>query len=182
MPLRHAYEAMVVTQATRNPYELERIRIQRRVDAIKSNPRVLDPATAERLQLMLEALVKLGAATASTPREAQELAGTITTLARGGTRLEVESLKVRTKAADARPLSEFFVNERIDLLVREAETFRLDYRNEDRPRHIFLALKKPAGGEWIDTVDHDSFLLLLVILGTGLATSAVLGIQNRRTK
>jgi ABC-type multidrug transport system ATPase subunit len=182
MPLRYAYEAMVVTQATRNPYELERIRIQRRVDAIKDNPRTLDPGTAERLQLMLEALVKLGAATASTPREAGELAETITNLARGGTRLELESLRVRSKEADARPLTQFFVNERIDLLVREAETFRLDYRNEDEPRHIFLALKKPLGDEWIDSVDHDGAILLLVILGTGLATSAVLGLQNRRTR
>ena len=29
----------------------------------------------------------------------------------------------------ARPASEFFVNERIDLLIREAETFRNDYRD-----------------------------------------------------
>ena len=182
MPLRHAYEGMIVTQATRNPYEIERVRIQRRVDAIKDMPSTLEPAVAERLQLMLEALVKLGAAEATNPNDARELAERLTDLARGGTRLQIDSLKVQSKDALARPISEFFVNNRIDLLVREAETFRVDYRNEDEPRNIFLGLKKPASGDWIDTLDYDSAILLLVILGSGLATSLVLGIQNRRTR
>lgn len=182
MPLRHAYEAMVVTQATRNPYEIERIRIQRRVDAIKEMPNPLEPAVAERLQLMLEALVKLGGAEATSASDAADLAERITSLARGGTRLEMDSAKVQNKDPAARPISEFFVNNRIDLLIREAETFRVDYRNEDEPRNIFLGLKKPLGDDWVDTLDYDSTLLLLVILGSGLATSLVLGLQNRRTR
>jgi hypothetical protein len=182
MPLRHAYEAMVVTQATRNPYEIERIRIQRRVDAIKEMPNPLEPAVAERLQLMLVALVKLGAAEANSPVAASHLAEKITTLARGGTRLEIESIKVQSKDPTARPISEFFVNNRIDLLIREAETFRVDYRNEDEPRNIFLGLKKPLGGEWIETLDYDIAVLLLVMLASGAATSLVLGLQNRRTR
>jgi hypothetical protein len=182
MPLRHAYEAMVVTQATRNPYEVERVRIQRRVDAIKEMPNPLEPAVAERLQLMLEALVKLGAAEATSPAAAADLAERITSLARGGTRREIDSIKVQSKDPAARPISEFFVNDRIDLLVREAETFRVDYRNEDQPRSIFLGLKKPFGDDWMETLDYDSAVLLLVILGSGLATSLVLGLQNRRTK
>jgi hypothetical protein len=182
MPLRYAYEAMVVTQATRNPYEIERIRIQRRVDAIKEMPNPLEPAVAERLKLMLEALVKLGAAEATNPHDAGELAERITSVARGGTRLEVDSVKIQTKDPAARPISEFFVNNRIDLLIREAETFRVDYRNEDEPRNIFLGLKKPVGGEWIETLDYDIAVLLLVMLASGTATSLVLGLQNRRTK
>jgi len=182
MPLRHAYEAMVVSQATRNPYEVERIRIQRRVDAIKEMPNPLEPAVEERLQLMLESLVKLGAAEAVHAGEAADLAERINTLARGGTRLEIDSAKVRSHDPAARPISEFFVNNRIDLLIREAETFRVDYRNREAPRHIFLGLKKPVGDDWIDTVDYDAAVLLGVILGSGLVTSLVLGVQNRRTR
>lgn len=182
MPLCHAYEAMVVSQATRNPYEVERIRIQRRVDAIKAMPNPLEPAVAERLQLMLEALVKLGAAEAVNARDASDLAERINTLARSGTRLEIDSAKVRSKHPKARPASEFFVNNRIDLLIREAETFRVDYRNLDAPRHIFLGLKKPVGDEWIDTLDYDAIILVLVIMGTGLSTSLALGFQNRKTR
>lgn len=182
MPLRHAYEAMVVTQATRNPYEIERIRIQRRVDAIKEVRHTLDAATSERLQLMLEALVKLGAAESVTGAEASELAERLTYLARAGTRLEIEAIKVQSPSKAARPISEFFVNNRIDLLIREAETFRVDYRNNDRPRNIFLGLKKPVGDDWLDTLDYDAGVLILVIIGAGVCTSAVLGIQNRRTR
>ncbi|QJE98537.1 ATP-binding cassette domain-containing protein [Luteolibacter luteus] len=182
MPLRHAYEAMVVTQATRNPYEIERIRIQRRVDAIKEVRHTLDASTSERLQLMLEALVKLGAAESLTAAEASELAERLTNLARAGTRLEIEAMKVQNPSKAARPISEFFVNNRIDLLIREAETFRVDYRNNDKPRNIFLGLKKPFGDDWLDTLDYDAGLLILVIIGAGVCTSAVLGIQNRRTR
>ena len=182
MPLRYAFEGMVVTQATRNPYELERIRIQRRVDGFKEITTTLEASTAERLQLMLISLVKLGGATATTVEEAADLAERIATLARGGTRLQIEALSVQSKDPDARPISDFFVNNRIDLLIREAETFRVDYRNQDRPRHIFFGLKKPLGNDWIDTVDHDGALLFLVILGSGLATAFVLTLQNRRTK
>ncbi|WP_367873715.1 ATP-binding cassette domain-containing protein [Luteolibacter sp. Populi] len=182
MPLRHAYEAMVVTQATRNPYEVERIRIQRRVDAIKEMESTLQPAVEERLQLMLESLLKLGAAEALNAPDARDLAERITDLARRGTRLEVESIKVQTPDKTARPISEFFVNDRIDLLIREAETFRLDYRNAEKPRLIFLGLKKPFGNDWIDTLDYDAILLILVMLACGGSTAAVLGIQNRRTR
>jgi ABC-type multidrug transport system ATPase subunit len=182
MPLRHAYEAMVITQATRNPYEIERIRIQRRVDAIKEVKEKLEPSVAERLDLMLEALVKLGAADATNTADARELAERITDLARGGTRLQIESLRVQISDPKARPISEFFVNNRIDLLVREAETFRVDYRNTDGARNIFLGLKKPFRNDWIDTLDHDAMLLILVMLASGGCTAAVLGIQNRRTR
>ncbi|MCW1916399.1 ATP-binding cassette domain-containing protein [Luteolibacter sp. GHJ8] len=182
MPLRHAYEAMVVTQATRNPYEIERIRIQRRVDAIKEVTETLEPAVAERLQLMLEALVKLGAADSTNTADARDLAERITDLARGGTRLQIESIRVQSSDPKARPISEFFVNNRIDLLVREAETFRVDYRNNDGTRNIFLGLKKPVGGDWLETVDYDAILLLLVMISSGGLTAAVLGIQNRRTR
>jgi hypothetical protein len=54
----------------------------------------------------------------------------------------VETIKVWPDDPKARPASEFFVNDRIDLMVREAESFRQDYRNTEY-RNIFLALKKP---------------------------------------
>jgi hypothetical protein len=59
-----------------------------------------------------------------------------------GTPIEVATMKVWPEGGDAKPTYTFFVNERIDLLVREAETFRNDYRNEGY-RNVFLALKKP---------------------------------------
>ena len=104
--------------------------------------------------------------------------------------------------AAARPASEFFVNERIDLLVREAETFRNDYRNEGL-RNIFLALKKPlpfAGAKrpeatseagrstrpwhskWeMETQQYCGLVLIGLVGACWISASLILSYQNRRT-
>jgi len=98
-------------------------------------------------------------------------------------------------APDARPASEFFVNERIDLLIREAETFRNDYRNKER-RIVFHALKKPLPwakdlpppnaafvepSDEIDTQKYCAAILLLFITGCGIAATTIISRQNRQT-
>ena len=102
----------------------------------------MDAAQTEHFELLKEGLRRLLAAGAVTPEEAGALVSRIARIARFGSKLEVETMKVWPDKATARPASEFFVNERIDLLVREAETFRNDYRDKHY-RNIFLALQKP---------------------------------------
>jgi len=201
MPLRHSYEAMVVAQATRNPFEVERYRLQRRIEKMKDFEKTLPGDVADRFDLMKEGLRRLLAAGASSPGEATTLLERITRLARSGTRMEVETVKVwPDDEPDARPASEFFVNERIDLLVREAETFRNDYRNE-KPRNVFLGLKKTfvlieprlnADGSKnpssdgvkveFETLDTAIVSQLLIVLGCGVASALILAAQNRRTR
>jgi ABC-type multidrug transport system ATPase subunit len=143
MPLRYCYEAMVVSQATRNPFEVERIRIQRGIDRGRTAGEEMSAGGEERFEMLKEGLRRLLGAGATEPVEAADLVARITRIARGGTKLEVETMIVWPEnEPDARPASEFFVNERIDLLVREAESFRNDYRNEGQ-RNVFLALRKP---------------------------------------
>jgi ABC transport system ATP-binding/permease protein len=201
MPLRHSYEAMVVAQATRNPFEDERYRLQRRIEKMKGYDTILQGGVAERFDLMKEGLRRLLAAGAATPEEATTLLERITRLARSGTRMEVETVKVWPEdEKDVRPASEFFVNERIDLLVREAETFRNDYRNE-KPRNVFLGLEKtyvliqpgvrPDGSPdpkspgikvEFDTLDTAIVSQLLIVIGCGIAASLILAAQHRRTR
>jgi hypothetical protein len=184
MPLRFAYEGMVVTQATRNPFDLERIRIQRRVDTIKAMPAPLAEPIDERFEVMKTALQLLVGADATSPSDAEALAERLTAIARGGTMLELESLEIRPDSPDARPLSDYFVNKRIELLVEEAKSFRTDYRNEELGRRtdIFLALKKP----WMDRDVPTVYLAAVTLGGTSLLalalTSGVLIVQNRRTR
>jgi hypothetical protein len=200
MPLRHSYEAMVVAQATRNPFEYERDRLQRRIEKMKDYDKTLPGDVADRFDLMKEGLRRLLASGASTPEEAVSLFARITRLARSGTRLEVETIKVwPDDQPKVRPASEFFVNERIDLLVREAETFRSDYRNE-KPRNVFLGLKKSfilgdpgpkipdnpkAESKGLvlefETLDCAIVSQLLIVIGCGVVSSLVLAAQNRRT-
>ena len=97
---------------------------------------------------------------------------------------------------DARPASEFFVNERIDLLVREAEIFRNDYRYKER-RVVFHALSKPlpwapdrqeTSGPYVEPTDEvdtqkycGTVLASFIFLG-GMASTLIISRQNRQTK
>ena len=95
----------------------------------------------------------------------------------------------------AKSASEFFVNERIDLIIREAETFRNDYRSKER-KVVFNALlkplpwagNKPADDSHVDPMDGEietqkycAIILGLFIFGFGLTTIVVISNQNRRT-
>lgn len=204
MPLRYSYEAMVVAQATRNPFELERIRLQRRVDRIRDDADGVPPGQEERFELLKEGLRRLLAAGASDPDEARDLVTRITRMARSGTRVEVETMMVWPEDdPQARPASEFFVNDRIDLMVREAETFRNDYRNEGERRNVFLALRKPLpfglGGAavtedagsppvvndsaWgVETHHYCAAVLLTIVIGSGVISTLVVSRQNRLTR
>jgi hypothetical protein len=96
----------------------------------------------------------------------------------------------------ARPASEFFVNERIDLLVREAETFRNDYRNTEN-RVVFHALKKPipfiagrpaTGAVFtepeghMETQRYCGVVLGLFITGCVILSTFIIHRQNRMTR
>ncbi len=196
MPLRYAYEAMIVSQAVRNPFEVERIRLQRRIDSVRHRETPLDDAGADRFELAKEGLRRLLAAGADNKQDAAALVARIRRIASYGTRIEVETMKIWPEEnPDARPASEFFVNERIDLMVREAETFRNDYRNKER-RIVFHALKKPL--PWaadtapaspvfveptdeVDTQRYCGAILLLIILGCGAVSTFNVSRQNRQT-
>lgn len=196
MPLRYAYEAMIVSQAVRNPFEVERIRLQRRIDRVRELQTPMTPQESERFEMSKEGLRRLLAAGATNKKEAADLVARIRRISSSGSRIEVETMKVwPDNSPDARPASEFFVNERIDLLIREAETFRNDYRNKER-RIVFHALKKPL--PWakelpppnatfveptdvIDTQKYCATVLLLFIIGCGIIATTIISRQNRQT-
>ncbi len=198
MPLRYAYEAMIVSQAVRNPFEVERVRLQRRIDRVRQLEAPMDAEEAMRFELAKEGLRRLLAAGAETKAEAAALVKRIRRISTSGTRIEVETMKVWPEEnPKARPASEFFVNERVDLIVREAETFRNDYRNKFS-RVVFYALRKPLPwhrtqatpgtstyaepeGE-VDTQKFCGAVLLIFILGCGTIATLVISRQNRQTR
>ena len=197
MPLRYAYEAMIVSQAVRNPFEVERIRLQRRIDRIRHLETPMEVGDVDRFELAKEGLRRLLAAGAVDKEEAANLVARIRRISSSGTRIEVETMKVwPDDEAKARPASDFFVNERIDLIVREAETFRNDYRNQER-RLVFHSLKKPlpwaadsppsnsifveATGE-VETQKYCGFILVSIVLACGVISTLIISRQNRQTR
>jgi len=198
MPLRYAYEAMIVAQATRNPFEQERLRLQQRIDKARASEVPLSAEKVERFELVKEGLRRLLACGATSPEEAENLVGRIRRTAMYGSRVEVQTMKIWPEDdSKARPASEFFVNERIDLLVREAETFRNDYRDQTR-RIVFHALKKPipfmkakTGASVHEYVERDDeietrkycgLVLAGIILGCGGISIIMISRQNRETR
>ena len=197
MPLRYAYEAILVAQAMRNPFEVERLRLQHRIDRVRHLDQPMDAEDQDRFELAKEGLRRLLAAGASNKEEAAELVARIRRIATSGTRIEVETMKVwPDNDPEALPASEFFVNERIDLLVREAETFRNDYRNKER-KIVFHALQQPLPwaavtpavtakyAEPTDEIGTENFcgiILAGIILGCGVATTLIISRQNRLTR
>jgi len=197
MPLRYAYEAILVAQAMRNPFEVERLRLQRRIDRVRHLDQPMDAEDQDRFELAKEGLRRLLAAGASNKETAAELVARIRRIATSGTRIEVETMKVwPDNDPAALPASEFFVNERIDLLVREAETFRNDYRNKER-KIVFHALQQPLPwaaatpavtakyAEPTDEIGTENFcgiILAGIILGCGVATTLIISRQNRLTR
>ncbi len=197
MPLRYAYEGMIVSQAVRNPFEVERVRLQRRIDRARQIDKPMSPKAAEEFELAKEGLRRLLAAGASNKKDAAALVARIRRISSSGTRIEVETMKVwPDDDPKARPASDFFVNERIDLLVREAETFRNDYRNK-KNRIVFHALKKPLpfvaepsppGPTFtepeghLDTQKYCGFILIGIVLGCGVVTTLIIARQNRLTR
>jgi ABC-type multidrug transport system ATPase subunit len=197
MPLRYAYEAMVVSQALDNPFEIERLRLQRRIDRVRHLEAPMTTKAEDRFELNKEGLRRLLAAGASNKKDAADLVTRIRRIANSGTRIEVETMKVwPDDDPKARPASEFFVNERIDLMVREAETFRNDYRNKER-RNVFLALTQPLPwasaptepitkytepSDEIDTRKFCAIILLVIVFGCGTLSTLIISRQNRMTR
>ena len=185
MPLRYAYESMIISQAVRNPFERERLSLQRRLEQL-TQQKELTKGQAERLEIMKTGLTKLLAAGAPRAAEAEELTMAIANVARRGTREQIDDLRVWpqqvAKGKKIESISDYFVNSRIDLMTREAETFRTDYRNKKK-RAIFLAIEQPLwGDEWIRTDRRNGILLGLLIFSGPALTTWLLGRQNRRVR
>ncbi len=183
MPLRYAFEGMLVAQATRNPFEIERIRLQRKVDRARDHGDEMDKKELERFEMVKEGLRRLLASGANTEQEARELVVRIRSMVSTGTPIEVSTMKIWPEGEDAKPTYTFFVNERIDLLVREAETFRNDYRNE-KPRHVFLALEKPIPytSRQAATMRFSGWILVGVSFSCCGIAAWVIGRKNRSVR
>lgn len=189
MPLRYAYEGMMVSQATENPFEENRRKIQSRIDPLKeiSDKRwkgdlsqELTPEQSERLDILAEALTRLMAAEAENHKKAFDLADDIMWTGRKGTMDELLAIKPYPddESIETQPLHEFFVNTRTDLLVGKADLDRIDWRQKNK-RSIFLAEYK----YWLGTETKTTHACLWVLTGCisiCLALTTLLLIMRKR--
>ncbi|MGB2402164.1 MAG: hypothetical protein ACPIA7_02005, partial [Akkermansiaceae bacterium] len=103
----------------------------------------ISPKEFDRLKILTEALTRLMASEATTAADSLYLAGQIT---HAGRHKNIEDLLAISPYPDdltseAKPVRDFFVNNRSDLLVSKSEIDRVDYRKSNE-RNVFLAERK----------------------------------------
>jgi ABC-type multidrug transport system ATPase subunit len=155
IPLRYAFEGSIVGQATENRFELVRRPLQKRIDELK-DLKTLNPGEQKELEDGGEKLRILFAAVADDVAEAERILKD--PLAELKRIQDEEAAEIDTKE-EVRPISQFYVNERVENMVELAETSRLDGRRNDNP-HIFLAKQKPFLGFMISTQWYSRILLI----------------------
>ena len=162
MPLRYAFEGIIVSQATRNEFEKKRRPLQEEIDQLKELKN-LTPEQVDRLNKNREALSILFMASSPEMQDAKKIIKD--PLAEKERLMALEEID-----ENAVLISQYFVNERVENLVELAETSRLDGRLTEEP-HVFLAEKKPLFGFTTGTLWYCSLYLLgLTAAFLGMAT------------
>ncbi|MFC4993326.1 ATP-binding cassette domain-containing protein [Rubritalea tangerina] len=189
MPLRYSFEGIILAQATENPFEKERRRIQERIEVLKKKvipqddtkeENFLTDEEAARIKILTAGLTRLYAAEAIDQDGAALLSHRIANVALNGTMDELENLNIYLGDEDeSEPVQSFFQNTRTELLVRRAEINRVDMRAE-QDRSLFLAEWKFWFGKKLSSTFWCKSVLAAVSILSLLAATAVVTRWNRK--
>ncbi len=188
MPLRYAYEGILVTQATENPFEQNRRTLQEAIDPLSERSfkfeqnLQLNEKERERLRTLTNALTYLMGTGSNSAKEAKELNRQITEIGLHGTTDDLEKLQTwpEDEHEETRGSMEFFVNSRTNLLVGKADIERIDYRKEEE-RNIFLAEYKFPAGVKMHTTNYCIAALAMVSFLSLLMSRLVLARKMKKT-
>ncbi len=192
MPLRYAYEGMMVTQATENPFEKQRRKIQDDINPLKKRinnhlagleVKEITQRESDRLNILTEALTRLMASEGITADDSLDLSWSIT---HAGRRKNLETLLAippypEDSASETKPVRDFFVNNRTDLLVSKAEIDRIDYR-KSKNRSVFLAERKYWLGIESKTTHACIVILALYIVLCTVFTCFFLQLRSQKVR
>ena len=192
MPLRYAYEGMMLSQATENLFEKERRKIQKEIDPLKEIverrndgdlSQELTPEQNDRLKTLTTSLLRLMASEATDAQEAKSL---IWKISNAGRKKSMEQLLEippypEEEDPDLKATSDFFVNTRTDLLVSKSDNERIDHRQEGN-RNIFLAEWKYWLGMTTKTTQACHWVISICISLCLIATTIILQIRSQRVK
>lgn len=191
MPLRYSFEGIVLDQATQNPFEKERRRIQERIDTLKlktiphdgsDESNYLSDDEARRLKVLTSGLTRLYAAEALDQKGAAILSHQIANSALSGSIEELETIEIYIgDPKKSKPVSSFFQNARTELLVRRAEIQRVDM-HADKDRSLFFAEWKFWLGMKLSSTFWCKTLLGLVSIACLILTTTIVTRWNRKIR
>ncbi|MGC6427439.1 MAG: ATP-binding cassette domain-containing protein [Akkermansiaceae bacterium] len=155
MPLRYAYEGSVVSQAIFNDFEKARRPLQTEIDRLTEKTELSDKEQ-QTLSDQKTKLQVLFAASANDLDHAQSiLSDPITEMKR------LQNTPLPETSEPTPPLSQFFVNQRVEALVELAESKRMDLRLKTK-ENVFLAEKKSIPGITIMTTLYCRGMLVIM--------------------
>lgn len=190
MPLRYSFEGIILAQATENPFEKERRRIQQRIEVLKKKVIPVDDSKeenyltdeeAERIKILTSGLTRLYAAGALDQDGAAKLSHNIADVALYGSMDELEAMEIYIGDEDeSESVESFFQNTRTELLVRRAEINRVDDRWQNQDRSLFLAEWKFWFGYKLSSTFWCKLVLASVSLLSLIAATAIVTRWNRK--
>lgn len=145
VPLRYAFEGVVLAQATDNPFDKQHRRIKKKLEALKlktvpndenDDSAYLTDDEAERIKILATGLTRLFAAEALSQKEAAALTKKIADTSLYGSMEELKKVQIYPDTEEATPCQEFFQNSRTDLLVLRGEIQRTATDNQQDPNVI----------------------------------------------
>ncbi|NWK57016.1 ATP-binding cassette domain-containing protein [Verrucomicrobiaceae bacterium N1E253] len=190
MPLRYAYEGIMVSQATENTFEEYRRKIQADIDPLKERNDLrlagdmeqgLSAKESARLETLKSALTRLMASAAIDADVAEDLCWQITHAGRKKDLKAVEAIPPypSDESIPVKPSSHYFVNSRTDLLVGKAELERVDIHQKTK-RSLFLAEWKYWLGMTTKTTHACQWVLGASIAICLMTTILILQRRNRK--
>jgi ABC-type multidrug transport system ATPase subunit/ABC-type multidrug transport system permease subunit len=138
MPMRWAYESIIIAQDQQNPLAASQASLERELqDLIKSE--TLTPEQEKRLEMVKEALALISGLYADSPGELHKELKAIKNALKNDTFNPADFPSPESK--DAVSAVDLYQNQKVRDLVNKAEMERQDYRRKKSP-NVFFGLKK----------------------------------------
>ncbi len=162
MPLRWAYESIVITQDQHNPLSASQSAIEEELKTLTAKESLTE-AEGARLDMIKDALAHISGLDANSPGELRDqLAGIRETLAEN--RYHSDDFPVAT-SDDPVSAVDLYQNQKIRDLVTKAEMERQDYRRESSP-NVFFGIRKQYFSKEFSTLRiNASVLFLFIVIG-----------------
>lgn len=162
MPLRYAFEGILLTQANQNPFATVRTEAQTDLERLKEIEK-LSPEQRTELNFLRDFLLRFHVAEASSAKLAGQALDEFAAALSSRSSDELRAIEMERGEKKKRfPINHYFGSERVDLLTSAAELKRKDYRRGEESYDIFFAAEKSPFGQPVRTTT----LSLLVLGGT----------------
>jgi ABC-type multidrug transport system ATPase subunit len=160
MPLRWAYESVIVAQAKLNPLTSRQDRVQREIDQLVAL-RELTPAQTGRLEDLKDTLALLSGMEAGNAREVDKALDRVDRVLRGA---PLGSAQLAPGQRIGVSAEQIYVNQKITDLVSKAETEQADYRRQKRI-NVFFGPEKYLGRLRFSVLHANAAVLLCFSAG-----------------